>query len=41
VERFCSWLFNFRGCGVRYERKAGNFLGFVQLAAIIMLVRYF
>lgn len=41
VERFFSWLFNFRRCVVRYERKAVNFLGFVQLATIIMLLRYF
>ncbi|HYK55849.1 MAG TPA: IS5 family transposase [Flavisolibacter sp.] len=41
IERFFSWLFNFRRCAVRYERKAENFLGFIQLASIIMLLRYF
>lgn len=41
IERFFSWLFNFRKCTVRYERKAENFLGFIHLASIIMLLRYF
>lgn len=41
VERFFSWLFNYRKCAMRYERKAENFLGFVQLACVIMLLRYF
>jgi transposase len=36
VERFFSWLQRFRRLVVRYERKAANFLGFVQVAAIIM-----
>ena len=40
VERFFSWLQNFRRMVVRYERKPGNFYGFVLLAAIIMHVRY-
>jgi len=39
VERFFSWLQRFRRLVVRYERKAANFLGFVQLAAIVMHVR--
>ena len=41
VERFFSWLHNFRKCVVRYERKADNFQGFLYLAAILMLLRYF
>ena len=40
VERFFAWLQRFRRLVVRYERKAANFLGFVQLAAIVMHVRY-
>lgn len=40
VERFFSFLQRFRRLVVRYERKAANFFGFVQLAAIIMHVRY-
>ena len=41
VERFFAWLFNYRKCAVRYERKPQNFLGFVQLASILMYLRYF
>ena len=41
VERFFAWLHNFRRCVVRYERKAENFQGFLYLAAILMLLRYF
>ena len=41
VERFFSWLHNFRKCVVRYERKAENFQAFLYLAAILMLLRYF
>jgi len=41
VERFFAWLYNFRRCAMRYERKAENFLGFIQLACVLMLLRYF
>ncbi len=41
VERFFAWLQNFRKCAIRYERKPENFLAFIHLAAIIMLLRYF
>jgi transposase len=41
VERFFAWLQNFRKCTIRYERKTENFLAFIHLAAIIMLLRYF
>ncbi|WP_240040793.1 transposase [Pseudocnuella soli] len=41
IERFFAWLHNYRKCVVRYERKADNFQGFLYLAAIIMLLRYF
>jgi len=41
VERFFAWLHNYRKCVVRYERKADNFQGFLYLAAILMLLRYF
>ena len=40
VERFFSWLQNFRHLVVRYERKSANFMGFVLLAATIMHVKY-
>lgn len=40
VERFFSWLQNFRRLVVRYERKSANLFGFVLLAATIMHVKY-
>ena len=39
VERFFSWLHNYRRLVVRYEYKAANFFGFVLIAAIIMHVK--
>lgn len=40
VERLFAWLFNFRRLVVRYEYHAENFLGFVHLAAAIILLRH-
>ena len=39
MERFFAWLGNFRRIVVRYEYYAKNYLGFVQLACIIILLR--
>ena len=39
VERLFAWLSNFRRLVVRYEWKAQNFLGFVQLGCIVILLR--
>ena len=41
VERFFSYLQNFRKCVTRYEWYVENFQAFVYLAAIIMYLRYF
>jgi len=41
VERFFAHLQNFRRIVVRYEYHAQNYLAFVQLACIIILLRYF
>ena len=41
VERFFAWLNNFRRLVVRYEYHAENFLGMIQLACTIILLRYF
>ncbi len=41
VERLFAWLQNFRRLVTRYERHVENFLGFVQLACIIILSRQF
>jgi len=40
VERFFSWLFNFRKLVTRYEFHAANFLGFLLLACAIFLLRH-
>jgi transposase len=39
VERLNAWLQNFRKIVVRYEYKARNFLGFIQLACIMILFK--
>ena len=39
VERLFAWLYNFRRLVVRYERSFMNFLGFVQLGCIVILLR--
>lgn len=39
VERLFAWLQNFRRIVTRYEHKLENFLGFVQLACILILTR--
>jgi len=41
VERSISWLFNFRRLVVRYERYAHLFLGFVQLACALTVLKRF
>ena len=41
VERIFAWLQNYRRLVTRYERKATNFLGFVQLGCILILLREF
>jgi transposase len=39
IERLFAWLGNFRRLVVRYERHALNYLGFVQLGCILLLLR--
>ena len=41
VERLFAWLFCWRRLVVRYEHQAENFLGFVQLACVLILLRRF
>lgn len=41
VERLFAWLGHFRRLVVRYERHLENFLGFVQLGCMIILLRHF
>jgi transposase len=40
VERLFAWLGNFRRLVVRYERRAENYLGFVHLGCVVILLRY-
>ena len=39
IERLFAWLHNFRRIVVRYEYHTENFLGFVNLACILILLR--
>jgi transposase len=41
VERLFSWIQNFRRLVVRYEYHAENFLGFVHLGCILILLRHY
>jgi transposase len=40
VERLFAWLYNFRRLVVRYEYHAENYLGLVQLACVVILLRH-
>jgi len=40
IERLFAWLQNFRRLVVRYERHVENFLGMLQLASSLILLRY-
>jgi transposase len=41
IERLFAWLQNYRRLITRWERYAENFLGFVQLGCICILLRHF
>ena len=41
VERLFAWLHNFRRIVVRWEFHAANYLGFVQLGCMVILLRHF
>ena len=41
IERLFAWLQNFRRILTRHERKAGNYLGFVYLGCIKILLRQY
>ncbi len=40
IERFFAWLQNFRRLVTRYEYYDSNFLGFVQLGCMCILLRH-
>jgi transposase len=39
VERLFAWLMRFRRIVTRWERKSSNFLGFVHLGCLVILLR--
>ena len=39
VERLFAWMMRFRRLVTRYEHNASNFLGFVKLACLVILLR--
>ena len=41
VERLFAWLQNFRRILTRFERHPENYFGFVQLGAILILLRQY
>jgi transposase len=41
IERLIAWLQNFRLIAVRYEYYAENYVGFVQLGCIVILLRWY
>lgn len=41
IERLFAWFHNFRKLVTRYERHPENFLAFVQLACVLILLRRF
>jgi transposase len=41
VERLFAWLKRMRRLAVRWERKAQNYLGFLQLGCAVILLRGF
>jgi transposase len=41
VERLFAWLQNFRRVLVRHEYHAENYLGFVQLGCMVILLRWY
>ena len=40
IERLFAWLQNYRRIVTRYERHADNFLGFIELGCIMILLRH-
>src|SRR5579863_8153283 len=41
IERLFAWLHNFRRVVTRWEHKPANYLGFIQLACALILLRQF
>lgn len=41
IERLFAWIQNYRKCVVRNEYKAQNYLGFVQIACVLIMTKHF
>jgi transposase len=41
IERLFAWLQNYRRITTRWDYKLENYLGFVQLGCLLILLRYF
>lgn len=41
VERLCAWLQNYRRILVRFERFVENYIGFVHLGCLVILLRHY
>lgn len=41
IERLFAWILNYRRCVVRYEYNSANYLGFVQIACILIMTKHF
>ena len=41
IERLFAWLLNYRRLTTRWERHAENYLGFLYLGCICILLRHF
>lgn len=39
IERLFAWIQQFRRCQTRYDYYESNYLGFVQIACIVILLR--
>jgi len=41
IERLFAWIQNYRRCVTRYEYKTQNYLGFVQIACVLIMTKHF
>jgi len=41
IERLFAWIQNYRRCVIRYDYNPANYLGFVQIACVLIMIKYF
>jgi transposase len=41
VERLFAWIHNYRRCVVRYDFYPANYLAFVQMACVFIMIKHF